>query len=87
MIRLFEPVTAGDSARPLPEFFTDRFVSWCTDRGITLRYKQPCQPNQHACVERVNRTFRHEVHDIYVSSLWCQVREISAEWMRGYHEE
>jgi putative transposase len=70
-----------------PEFLADRFASWCTDRGITLRYIQPGQPNQNACVERFNRTYRHEVLDAYVFESLDQVREISAQWMREYNEE
>ena len=38
-------------------------------------------------VERFNRTFCHEVLDTYVFEWLDQVREISAEWMREYHEE
>jgi putative transposase len=38
-------------------------------------------------VERLNRTFRHEVLDAYVFESLDQVREISAEWMREYNEE
>ena len=70
-----------------PEFLANRFASWCADRGITLRYIQPGQPNQNAFVERFNRTFRHEVLDAYVFESLDQVREISAEWMQEYNEE
>jgi len=38
-------------------------------------------------VERFNRTFRHEVVDVYVFESLDQVREISAEWTREYNEE
>lgn len=70
-----------------PEFLADRFASWCADRGIVLRYIQPGKPNQNAFVERLNRTFRHEVLDAYVFESLEQVREISAEWIREYNEE
>jgi putative transposase len=70
-----------------PEFLADRFASWCADRGIALQYIQPGKPNQNAFVERLNRTFRHEVLDAYVFESLEQVREISAEWIREYNEE
>ena len=93
VIRVLEQVTAwrgqpqGIRLDNGPEFLADRFASWCADRGIALRYIQPGQPNQHAFVERFNRTFRHEVLDAYVFESLDQVREISAEWMREYNEE
>ena len=70
-----------------PEFLADRVASWCADRGIALRYIQPGQPNQNACVERFNRTFRHEGLDAYVFESLDQVRQISAEWMLEYNDE
>jgi putative transposase len=93
VIRVLEQVTAWRGQPQAirldngPEFLADRFASWWADRGITLRYIQPGQPNQNAFVERFNRTFRHEVLDAYVFESLDQVREISAEWMREYNEE
>ena len=93
VIRVLEQVTAWRGQPQAirldngPEFLADRFASWCTDRGIVLRYIQPGQPNQNAFIERFNRTFRHEVLDAYVFESLEQVREISAEWMREYDEE
>ena len=54
---------------------------------MALRYIYPGKPDQHALVERFNRTFRHEVPDAYVFESLDQVREISAEWMRESNEE
>ncbi len=58
VIRVLEPVTpwrGQPQAIRLDnglEFLADCFASWCADRGITLRYIQPGQPNQNAFVER-----------------------------------
>jgi putative transposase len=93
VIRVLEQVTAWRGQPQAirldngPEFLADRFVNWCADRGIALRYIQPGRPNQNAFVERFNRTFRHEVLDAYVFESLDQVREISAAWMREYNEE
>jgi putative transposase len=64
VLRVFDQVTAWRGPPQAirrdngPEFLADRFASWCADRGIALRYIQSSQPNQHAFVERFNRTFR-----------------------------
>jgi putative transposase len=72
VIRVLEQVTAWRGQPQAirldngPEFLADRFAAWCQERQITLRYIQPGQPNQHAFIERFNRTFRHEVLDASV---------------------
>lgn len=70
-----------------PELVADRFISWCVERGIELRYIQPGKPNQNAFIERFNRTYRTEVLNAYVFESLEQVREISAEWLLSYNEE
>ena len=70
-----------------PELLADRFVTWCTERGIALRYIPPGKPDQNAFIERFNRTYRTEVLNAYVFESLDQVREISAEWLDSYNEE
>jgi putative transposase len=70
-----------------PEFLADRFASWCAVRGIALRYIHPGKPNQHAFIERFNRTYRHEVLDAYVFESLDEVREISGQWVQEYNKE
>ena len=70
-----------------PELIAERFMTWCAERGIALRYIQPGKPDQNAFIERFNRTYRTEVLNAYVFESLEQVREISAEWMREYNEE
>lgn len=70
-----------------PELVADRFMSWCAERGIVLRYIQPGKPEQNAFIERFNRTYRTEVLNAYVFESLDQVREISAEWLQSYNEE
>lgn len=70
-----------------PELIAERFLSWCTERGIELRDIQPGKPDQNAFIERFNRTYRTEVLNAYVFESLDQVREISAEWLQSYNEE
>lgn len=69
-----------------PEFIADRLMTWCADRGITLRYIQPGKPDQNAYIERVHRIYRKEVLNASVFESLAQVREISAEWLQSYNE-
>jgi putative transposase len=70
-----------------PELLADRFVTWCAEHAIELRYIQPGKPSQNAFIERFNRTYRTEVLNAYVFESLEQVREISAEWLQRYNEE
>lgn len=70
-----------------PEFLAERFITWCAERAIELRYIQPGKPDQNAFIERYNRTYRTEVLNAYVFESLEQVREISAEWLQSYNEE
>jgi len=62
-----------------PERIAERFITWCAERAIELRYIQPGKPDQIASIERFNRTYRTEVLNAYVFESLDQVREISAE--------
>ncbi len=70
-----------------PELIAERFMTWCAERGIELRYIQPGKPDPNAIIERFNRTYRTEVLNAYVFESLEQVREITAEWLQSYNEE
>lgn len=70
-----------------PELIAERFMAWCAERGIELRYIQPGKPDQNAFIERFNCTYRTEVLNAYVFESLDQVREITAEWLQSYNEE
>jgi putative transposase len=70
-----------------PELIAERFMAWCAERRIMLRYIQPGKPAQNGFIERFNRTYRTEVLNAYVFESLEQVREISAEWLQSYNEE
>lgn len=49
-----------------PELIAERFMTWCAERAIELRYIQPGKPDQNAFIERFNRMYRPEVLNAYV---------------------
>ena len=70
-----------------PEFLGERFTSWCQDNGIMIKYIEPGKPNQNACIERFNRSYRTEVLDTWLFRDLDEVREITWAWMLEYNEE
>ena len=93
VIRVLEQVVAW-RGRPQairldngPELIAERFMTWCAERGIELRYIQPGKPDHNAFIERFNRTYRTEVLNAYVFESLDQVQEITAEWLQSYNEE
>ena len=65
-----------------PEYLLQVFRDWRRDNGVTLHYIQPGKPNQNACIERCNRTCRHEVLEAYVFESLDQTRKITRQWKR-----
>lgn len=70
-----------------PEFLSQRFVVWCAERSIEIRYIQPGKPNQNAFIERFNRTFRHNVLDLYLFDKLDEVREVAHQFLIDYNEQ
>ena len=46
------------------EYISGEIVNWANQNKITLLYIQPGKPTQKACIERFNRTERHEWLDL-----------------------
>ena len=70
-----------------PEYISQVFSEWCEKHGIKLNYIQPGKPNQNAYIERLNRTYRHEVLNTDVFESLRQVREITRAWIIEYKQE
>ncbi len=49
-----------------PELISRRFVDWCEENNVQIKYIQPGKPNQNAYIERFNRTYRNEVLSCYL---------------------
>ena len=43
-----------------PEYVSDTLQQWAKRRGIALEFVQPGKPQQHAYIERYNRTVRYD---------------------------
>jgi putative transposase len=46
-----------------PEFISKRFQLWLKNNKIAWQQIQPGNPQQNACIERFNRTFREDILD------------------------
>jgi len=93
LARIFERVKAERGLPEIlrvdngPEFLSDAFRDWAEANGVFIQYIQPGKPNQNAFIERFNRTFRHEVLDLYLFNDLDEVREITHWWVLDYNEE
>ena len=70
-----------------PEFLSHEFKDWMKENGVLIQYIQPGKPNQNAFIERFNRSYRHEVLDLYLFRNLSEVREITADWLIQYNEQ
>jgi transposase InsO family protein len=69
------------------ELTTEAFVEWGLAQRIASGCIQPGKPDQNAFIERLNRTFREEVLDVYLFDSLEQVREITEAWLETYNTE
>ena len=70
-----------------PEYIGSTITARAERAGIQLRYIQPGKPQQKACIERFNRTVRHEWLGQYHWDSLAQVQEAATEWMWSYNHE
>lgn len=70
-----------------PEFLSGEFVSWAESAGMMIHYIQPGEPHQNAYIERLNRTYRNELLDLYLFQSLEEVREATYWWMIEYNEQ
>ncbi len=70
-----------------PEFIGATMAAWSESHGVVLEFIQPGKPTQNSCVERFNRTYRHEVLDLHVFNSLSKVPDATEEFIREYNEE
>lgn len=69
------------------EFCSFIFTQWAENNNIFIDYIKPGCPYQNAYIERFNRTYRHEVLDLYIFYSLDEVRGITEKWMDTYNAE
>ena len=69
-----------------PEFLSAAFVAWADSAGLVIQYIQKGAPNQHAYIERFNRTYREEVLNVCLFRNLAEVRETTHWWRIDYNE-
>lgn len=52
-----------------------------------INFIQPGSPYQNGFVERLNRTYREDVLDLYLFSNLVEVRQITGDWIQLYNHE
>jgi putative transposase len=69
-----------------PEFIAAALADWAQQHGVVLDFIEPGRPMQNGFIERLNRSYREAVLDMYVFRTLAEVRERTEIWMTDYNE-
>lgn len=69
------------------EFTSDTFDKWAKAHDIVIDYIDPGCPYQNAYIERYNRSYCHEVLDLYLFNDLHEVKKLTEDWMIIYNNE
>ncbi|WP_353302454.1 integrase core domain-containing protein [Sessilibacter corallicola] len=70
-----------------PEFTSTEFVEWANRHHIKIDYIKPGCPRQNAYIERINRTYRTEILDMYLFNNLKEIIEMTEGWIKFYNTE
>lgn len=70
-----------------PEFRSKLFQLWLKEKSIKWEQIQPGKPQQNACIERLNRTFREDVLDANIFSSIEKAQQVTDIFKHEYNEE
>ena len=62
-------------------------MDWRAAHGVAIHDIQPGKPDQHAYIERFNRSYRTEVLDAHLCESLAELRALTTTWLRIYNEE
>ena len=70
-----------------PEYISHKLQEWAHERGISLLYTQPGNPQQNAYVERFNRTVRYDWLNQDIFKTIEEVQDKATSYMWHYNNE
>ena len=69
-----------------PEFIAATLADWAQQHGVVLDFIKPGRPMQNGFIERLNRSYREAVLNMYVFRTLDEVRERTEVWIMDYNE-
>ena len=70
-----------------PEFTSTELATWAEQHQVHIDFIKPGKPFQNGFVERLNRTYREDVLDLYLFSNLDEVRQVTDDWIQLYNHE
>lgn len=70
-----------------PEYISGKVMEGAEKRKITIQHIRPGQPRQNACIERYNRTVRHERFDTYIIETMEEARDFATQRLWAYNND
>lgn len=70
-----------------PEFISSELAAWAEQHQVIIDFIQPGSPYQNGFVERLNRSYREDVLDLYLFGNLDEVRQITDDRIQLYNHE
>jgi putative transposase len=70
-----------------PEYISGTLMEWAETRRVSIRHIQPGKPRQNACIERCNRTVRHEWLDQHIVEITEEAPDFATQWLSTYNND
>jgi len=70
-----------------PELVAVTLAEWAESHKVQLEFIEPGKPMQNGFIERLNRSYREAVLDMYIFQTLTEVREQTDRWLKEYNEE
>lgn len=70
-----------------PEFLAQNFQDWGKVNLVLIYHIQLWPPTQNAFIERFDRTYGHEVLNLYLFRSLEEVQDITSSWITIYNEQ